>query len=250
MLTIKDLSFSTEEKNIIKNIGYDFKPGKIYAILGNNGVGKSTLVKIIMGMNGYFKNHGGTIFFENNDITELSLVERAKLGITITNQEPARFKGISVEAYLKLGGKNSYSDKEIIDALRTVGLNGIYRFRKVDKTLSGGERKRIELASILLIKPKVVIFDEPDSGIDMMSNSMLADVIKKLKEKNSTVIIITHREEISLLADVALLLCNGYIRDVGDPTRINKLYKETCDVCGHVNRPINEEVIENDVNWK
>ncbi len=244
MLTIKDLSYSTDEKEIIKNIKYDFKPGKIYAILGNNGVGKSTFVKIIMGMNGYFKNHGGSISFDDEDITELSLVERAQMGITITNQEPARFKGISVEKYLKLGGKNNYSDEEIIDALRTVGLNGIYRFRKVDKTLSGGERKRIELASILLLKPRVVIFDEPDSGIDMMSNSMLTDVIKKLKESNSTVIIITHREEISLLADEALLLCNGYIRDVGNPIRINKLYKETCDVCGHVNRPVGEEVIK------
>ena len=244
MLTIKDLSYSTDEKEIIKNIKYDFKPGKIYAILGNNGVGKSTFVKIIMGMNGYFKNHGGSIYFDDEDITELSLVERAQMGITITNQEPARFKGISVEKYLKLGGKNNYSDEEIIDALRTVGLNGIYRFRKVDKTLSGGERKRIELASILLLKPRVVIFDEPDSGIDMMSNSMLTDVIKKLKESNSTVIIITHREEISLLADEALLLCNGYIRDVGNPIRINKLYKETCDVCGHVNRPVGEEVIK------
>lgn len=244
MLTIKDLSFKTDDKEIIKNIKYDFQPGKIYAILGNNGVGKSTLVKIIMGMNGYFKNHGGSIYFDNEDITELSLVERAQIGITITNQEPARFKGISVEKYLKLGGKNNYSDEKIIDALRTVGLNGIYRFRKVDKTLSGGERKRIELASILLLKPRVVIFDEPDSGIDMMSNSMLADVIKKLKESDSTVIIITHREEISLLADEALLLCNGYIRDVGNPVRINKLYKETCDVCGHVNRPVGEEVMK------
>lgn len=244
MLTIKDLSFKTDDKEIIKNIKYDFQPGKIYAILGNNGVGKSTFVKIIMGMNGYFNNHGGSIYFDNEDITELSLVERAQRGITITNQEPARFKGVSVEKYLKLGGKKNYSDEEIINALRTVGLNGIYRFRKVDKTLSGGERKRIELASILLLKPRVVIFDEPDSGIDMMSNSMLADVIKKLKESDSTVIIITHREEISLLADEALLLCNGYIRDVGNPVRINKLYKETCDVCGHVNRPVGEEVMK------
>lgn len=241
MLTIKNLGYSTDGKDIIKGINYTFEDGKTYAILGNNGTGKSTLVKAIMGMHGYINKHKGKIYMDNDEITDAPLVERAKKGLSITLQEPVRFKGISVKNYLSLGGKHDFSKEKMEEALEMVGLRKEYLNRKVDKTLSGGERKRIELASIILLKPKVVIFDEPDSGIDMMSNTMLKDVFEELRANNTTVISITHREEISRIADRALLLCGGEIKEEGTPEKINKLYKETCDVCDHINEPEEDE---------
>ncbi|MDN5341291.1 ATP-binding cassette domain-containing protein [Oceanotoga sp. DSM 15011] len=237
MLELKNISFCTSEKNILNDLNYTFERGKTYSVLGNNGVGKSTLAKIIMGLNGYYKNHKGEIILNNEDITDLKIDERARKGITMAWQEPARFKGMSVIDYLKLGNKNQLTMNDMIKYLNLVGLNEKYLNRNVDKTLSGGERKRIELASIVILKPEIVILDEPDSGIDMMSNSMIDSILKELKNNNSTVITITHREEISLLSDKAILLCNGMIRNEGTPEYIGNIYKKLCDFCTNINEP-------------
>ncbi|HOT30875.1 MAG TPA: ATP-binding cassette domain-containing protein [Petrotogaceae bacterium] len=240
MLEIKDISYCAGNRKILNNVSFTFKKDKTYAILGNNGVGKSTLARIIMGTEGYRNIHTGKIFFEGKDISELKVDQRARSGITMIWQEPARFEGISVRDYLTLGGKENLSDESILKTLSSVGLNHFYLFRKVDKTLSGGERKRIELASVMIIKPKVVILDEPDSGIDMMSNSMILNVIDFLRSNGSTVISITHREEIAMLSDEALLLCAGEIYAYGSPQSVSKSYKDMCDSCSHINIPLSQ----------
>jgi len=238
MLELKDIGFITEDGNtIIESLNYNFEKGKSYAILGNNGVGKSTLAKIIMGLENYYKNHKGKIYFLDEDITDKSVDERARMGLTLAWQEPARFINMSVTDYITLGGKIKLTREEIKHYLSMVGLGEKYIKRNVDKTLSGGERKRIELASIMALKPKLVVFDEPDSGIDMMSNKMIEDIFNELKNNGSTVITITHREEIAMLADRALLLCHGTIHNEGEPSYIGKIYKQLCDVCNHINSP-------------
>jgi Fe-S cluster assembly ATP-binding protein len=242
MLELKNISYEVDKKVILRNISFVFEKGLTYSILGNNGVGKSTFGKVIMGNTGYYKNHTGKIFFENVDITEKTITERAKLGITTAIQEPARFKGLSVKDYLTLGLKIKHSDEELVKFLEIVGLNISYLYRKVDKTLSGGERKRIELCSTIILKPKLIVLDEPDSGIDMMSNSMLKNIIDILKENGSTVITITHREEISVLADESLLLCGGTFTHSGKPWEINSVYKKICDDCNHINNPIKDKL--------
>ncbi|MBM7559714.1 ATP-binding cassette domain-containing protein [Marinitoga litoralis] len=245
MLELKNISFITGSRKILEDISYNFEKGKIYAILGNNGVGKSTLARIIMGLNGYFGNHGGKIYFEGNDITYMSITERAKLGITMAWQEPARFEGLGVREYLTLGKRINLSENELIEILNLVGLNPFYLHRKVDKTLSGGERKRIELASLIILKPKFAIFDEPDSGIDMMSNIMIERIFKIITANGGSVLSITHREEIAEIADEALLICSGKIKSQGDPKKVSEVYKTTCDNCAHINVPV--EFIQNEV---
>lgn len=237
MLELKNICYKADNKNIVNDISFTFEKGLTYSILGNNGVGKSTLGKIIVGYSNYLDGFNGNIIFNGEDISHYSLTERAQLGITMANQEPARFKGLLVRDYLTLGNKFKYSDEDLVSFLEKVGLNLSYLYRKVDKTLSGGERKRIELCSILLLKPKVIILDEPDSGIDMMSNSMLKEIISILNENGATVITITHREEISVLADKALLLCGGKLTHQGTPVEINAIYKKVCDDCNHINFP-------------
>jgi len=240
VLELKNISFSTNERNILDNLNFTFESGLSYAILGNNGVGKSSLAKIIMGTDDYRTNHTGKIYFNDEDITEKNISERAKLGITMTWQEPVRFQGITVKDYISLGGKININNSEIFRLLDIAGLNHSYINRKVDKTLSGGERKRIELISIIALKPKFVIFDEPDSGIDMMSNSMIKSIIQELLNIKATVLSITHREEIAMISNKAILLCAGKINMVGDPEKVSNTYKSLCDNCSHVNNPVKD----------
>ena len=245
MLELKNINFSTGTRKILENITYTFEKGKIYAVLGNNGVGKSTLARIIMGLDGYKGNHGGNIFFAGQDITNMSVTERAKLGITMAWQEPARFEGLGVKEYLTLGKRIKLSENELIEILNLVGLNPFYLHRKVDKTLSGGERKRIELASLIILKPRFAIFDEPDSGIDMMSNVMVERIFKIITANGGSVLSITHREEIAEIANEAFLICSGKIKAEGDPKKVSEVYKTTCDNCAHINVPI--DFFENEV---
>lgn len=237
ILRVEELSYRAGEKLILSGINVRFSKGKIYSILGNNGAGKSTFGKIVMGLNGYGDNHSGRIFFDQKEITGESVTERAKLGIGFTFQEPVRFKGISVRRYLSITNEPKPTEQNLEEALDIVGLNKNYLFRKVDHSLSGGERKRMELASVFLQRPKLVIFDEPDSGIDMMSNTVLKHIFNALMKGGSTIISITHREEISMLADEAILLCHGKIMAMGKPTEVNDIYKSNCDTCNHINEP-------------
>ncbi len=240
MLRIENVKYSRNSKEIIKGITINFEDNKITSIIGSNGVGKSTLAYIIMGLSDYKPNEG-RIYLDGVDITYLNITQRAKLGISLLWQEPARFEGLSVKDYLSLGGKIKLD--AIKEALNLVKLNpNVYLSRFVDKKLSGGERKRVEIASCILLKPKFLIMDEPDSGIDLMSLDMIVNIMKYLKDNGSGVIVITHREEIANYSDYSYLICDGKVLKSGSCRDIIEYYRNTCDVCDNVNAPKETEV--------
>jgi Fe-S cluster assembly ATP-binding protein len=229
LLTIRGLCFAVRDTKILDGLDFALADHEIHALLGANGTGKSTLACLIMGCAGYVPS-AGEIRFQDRLIHTLPLHERAQLGITMTWQEPARFEGLRVEDYLAL--KNG-SKSMPADCLQRVGLDpDRYLQRAVDKTLSGGERKRIELASILALQPRLAILDEPAAGIDMLSIQEIVDVIQALKAMHVAVLLITHRQEIACVADRASLLCGGRIVTSGSPDAVAEQYRTRgCVVC-------------------
>lgn len=233
ILKTKNLSIEFNGKKILDDINIDLWEGHIHAIVGPNGAGKSTLAYAIMGLEGY-RNITGDIFFQGESIKDLKIDERARKGMTLGWQEPARYEGLTVEKFIKAAKE----DKNAKEALRKVGLNpSQYLNRAVDKTLSGGERKKIELASILALKPKLVLLDEPDSGIDVASLRNIFEAIKILKDNGSTVILITHSLEVLKHAEHAFLMCCGRIVDQGKTEKIRKYFEKRCVPCTHENIP-------------
>ncbi len=221
LLELKGISFQVDHKKVLEGLDLTIFDREIHALLGANGSGKSTLGFIIMGCEGYFPS-SGEVILEGGVINPLKIHERAHQGIALTWQEPARFEGISVADYLTLGRRMI----DPADYLRRVGLSpDEYLNRMVDKTLSGGQRKRIELASVLDLNPKLAILDEPDSGIDMLSVQEIVDVIRAFREKGAAVLLITHREEIVRAADRASLLCAGKILFSGSPADVAEFYQ-------------------------
>jgi len=236
LLEIKKLTYTAGDKKILDEFSLSIDSSDVHALLGTNGTGKSTLAYVIMGCEGY-KPASGEIIFNGRDIHDLRIHERAQLGITMAWQEPVRFEGINVRNYLTLKSKENDSARY----LEMVGLHPeLYLHRMVDKSLSGGERKRIELASILALHPKLALLDEPDSGIDMLSTQDIINVINVFKKNGSSVLLITHREEISLIADKASQMCRGKIVCSGNPEKVAEYYKSrkclVCDgeVCAYV----------------
>ncbi len=234
MLELKNIHLFLDEKPILKDVSMEFKAGKRYVILGNNGTGKSTVANLIMGVEKY-KPQSGHILIDAKDITSLGIYERAKLGITIAFQESVRFEGITTFEYLTLGGKVKATYEEARKVLELAGLNEEYLKRRVDDSLSGGERKRIELASVLMLSARYVILDEPDSGIDMMSLDTISEIINTLNSRGITTITITHREEILQNSDYAYLMCAGIVLNQGSPEKMSQYYKNLCDRCDHPN---------------
>ena len=245
MLNLTNIELTINCKKILHDLNLEVRKGEIHSILGANGTGKSTLSSVIMGLNGY-QVKGGQILLDGEDITNLPIHERAKRGITLGWQEPARFEGLTVGEYLRISNKFSrdgfLSPRE---CLLKVGLAPeLYIGRAVDGTLSGGERKRIELASVLAMKPKLAILDEPDSGIDSLSIDHIVDVIKTFSRTGSAVLLITHHEEVAAIADRASSLCDGTVVKTGEPAAVAKFFRNHCEECPHVNQPA-EEVIHN-----
>lgn len=237
MLKLLNVSLSKDSKQILKSLNLTFGERETHVILGPNGSGKSSLAYTIMGLEGYRPTEG-KIILDDRDITELGVAERAKLGIHLMWQEPARFRGLTVRQYLTLGGKLKVSQTELEEVLQLVGLSpNLYINRMVDELLSGGERKRVELASILLLKPRYAVLDEPDSGIDVLSLEMIKSIVERIVEQGGSAIVITHREEVASTADVAHVLCDGRIIRSGLPTEVMNYYKNFCDVCNHANVP-------------
>jgi len=228
LLEIKNLTYTAGDKKILDEFSLSIESSEVHALLGTNGTGKSTLAYVIMGCEGY-KPASGDLLFNGKTIDELKIHERAQLGITMAWQEPVRFEGINVKNYLTL--KSKETDPSMY--LEMVGLHPeLYLHRMVDKSLSGGERKRIELASILALHPKLALLDEPDSGIDMLSTQDIINVINVFKKNGSSVLLITHREEISLIADKASQMCRGKIVCSGNPEKVAEYYKSRkCLVC-------------------
>lgn len=236
LLDIQNLSFSAGDQTILDRLDLAIHPIEIHAILGANGSGKTTLAYLLMGCNGYVPS-AGTVLFAGTDLLPLTIHERAKLGLTLAWQEPARFEGVTVREYLTLG-RAALNPEQV---LAQVGLDpDRYLNRRVDKSLSGGERHRIELASVLCMKPTLAILDEPAAGIDMLSINHIINVIRALKDNGGAVLLITHQEEVAAIADSASQLCSGRIVFSGDPALVIEHFRgRTCvrcdgEVCGYV----------------
>lgn len=228
LLEIQALTFEADHHPILDRLDLSVQEGEIHALLGSNGSGKTTLAYVLMGCEGYAPS-AGRILFNGADLVLLKMHERAKLGLTLAWQEPARFEGVTVREYLTLGAPGRDPER----VLAQVGLDPErYLNRRVDKSLSGGERHRIELASVLSMKPKLAILDEPSAGIDMLSITHIIDIIRALKAGGGSVLLITHQEEVALIADRASQLCAGRIIFSGSPREaVDHFRRRTCIRC-------------------
>ena len=230
ILKVNNVKLTVDGKAILRGVNLEVNRGEIHAILGPNGAGKSTLAKLIMGIEDLKSPTEGEIIFDGKVINGLEVYERARLGITLAWQEPARFEGVTVEEYLRLSARNN-PDVDIRKCLEEVGLvPEVYLKRFVDDSLSGGERKRVELASILAFRPKFVVLDEIDSGIDFTSIEDIQKILETMREEGITVLMITHNEKLLDVADRASLLCGGKVLETSDPQSIKRKFEE-CKVC-------------------
>ena len=241
VLELRDVTLELGGRRILNGLTVDFWEGHVHALIGPNGAGKSTLAGAIMGLPDY-RHMQGEILLDGEPIQDLPVDERARRGITLAWQEPARFEGLRVDKFILAGAKER-SGATVRRVLERVGLDPEkYAARAVDKTLSGGERKRIELASILAMEPRVVLMDEPDSGIDVEALTRIFDALADFKELGATVIMITHSQEVLKHAEHAFLLCDGRIIDKGAVGRIDDYFGDKCVCCDHTNLPTAEEM--------
>lgn len=235
MLTLKNLSLTAADAqgraDIVKNVSLDVEDGKFLVITGPNGGGKTTLAKLIMGL---ATPTGGQIFLDGEDITGLSITDRAKRGISYSFQQPPRFKGMKVSDLLTIAAGKALSHDEACSYLTQVGLCARdYLNRDVDTSLSGGEVKRIEIATLLAKNSRLMIFDEPEAGIDLWSFARLTETFHELHEKGGrTILIISHQERIIRLADEIILIANGEIAGRGTADELYpKLLSQPATVC-------------------
>lgn len=241
ILEVKNVTQRFANRAILDDLSLDFWGGHVHAVVGPNGAGKSTLANTIMGLEGY-SGYAGDILLDGQSLKGVSITDRAKRGITLAWQEPARFEGLSVQRFILAGAKVKTAARAG-EVLSVMGLDPCqYLSRSVDKTLSGGERKRIELASILAMEPRIVIMDEPDSGIDVEALQRIFDALVKFKIMGATVILITHSMTVLKQADHAFLMCNGKLLDKGNVDRIAGYFGNKCLPCGHINQPSAEEI--------
>ena len=219
MLELENVCFTRDNKKILDNVSLKIDTGKFIAITGPNGSGKSTLVKMIMGIE---KPDEGKIIFDGQNITNLEINERAKLGISFAFQQPVKFKGITVYDLLKIASKRYITKKEACEVLSQVGLCAKeYVDREVNGSLSGGELKRIEIATVVLRNSKLTIFDEPEAGIDLWSFNNLIEVFENMRELvKGTTLIISHQERILNIADEVILMRRGKIVQIGSSKEI------------------------------
>ena len=228
MLELKNISFKRDNKIILNNINLTLDDNKFYCITGPNGSGKSTLAKIIMGLT---TPDSGSILYNGKDITNLSVDERAKLGIGFAFQTPVTFKGLTVYDLLKIATGKAVEKKEACDILSKVGLCAKeYIDRELNNSLSGGELKRIEIASVIARNPNISIFDEPEAGIDLWSFKYLTGIFKEIGlKKKGTTIVISHQERILSITDAIILLEAGQIKEVGcKDTMLASILSPTC----------------------
>ena len=218
MLSLKNISYKVDGKEILKDITFDFELGKNYVITGANGCGKSTLAKIIMGI---LPATSGRIFFDGKDITNLDITARANLGIAYAMQQPVKFKGLNAKKILEYATKSNIQTKNACEYLSKVGLCARdYEKRDLDNTLSGGELKRIEIASVLARNATVNVFDEPEAGIDIWSFNGLVNIFNKSLTTNNMNIIISHQEKLFKMADEIILISDGEIKLHGKPETV------------------------------
>ena len=236
MLELKNISYAAEDKDGTKEILNDISltvSERFVAVTGPNGGGKSTLARIIAGI---IKPTSGRILFDGEDITGLGITERAKRGISFAFQQPVRFKGIRVYVLLQPASGRKLTVGEACDYLSRVGMCARdYVNREVNASLSGGELKRIEIATILARGTRLSIFDEPEAGIDLWSFSNLIAVFEKMYEEiNGSILIISHQERILEIADKIVVIANGQISDQGPKDEILPKLMGSTGSCGRL----------------
>ena len=218
MLELRDVSFDVQddkgEKEIIKHLDLQVEDGKFVVVTGPNGGGKSTMAKLIAGIE---SPSSGSILFNGEDITDKSITERARLGISFAFQQPVRFKGITVLDLLRIAAQKRLSVAEACAYLSEVGLCARdYVNREVNASLSGGELKRIEIATVLARGTKLAIFDEPEAGIDLWSFQSLIQVFERMRAAtHGSILIISHQERILQIADESIVLADGRVTKHG-----------------------------------
>ncbi|MDO4545363.1 MAG: ATP-binding cassette domain-containing protein [Bacillota bacterium] len=218
MLKVENLAFSVNEKgaelNILSDISFEVQKGEMLVITGPNGGGKSTLAKVLMGIE---KADAGKVLLDGEDISDYDIDERAKAGIGFAFQQPPRFKGMTVDKLISLAAGEHKSEAECCELLSKVGLCAQeYVKREVDNTLSGGEMKRLEIATVLASQHKLCIFDEPEAGIDLWSFSMLIQQFEEIKkDENQSVVLISHQERIMEMADRVMVIEDGKVAALG-----------------------------------
>ena len=224
MLELKNISFSAESdgKNveIILDISLTVEDDKFIVITGPNGGGKSTLAKLIAGIE---KNTAGSFIFDGEDITDKNITERAKMGIGFAFQQPVRFKGMTVVDLLRIAAGKNLSVSEACEYLSEVGLCAKdYIDREINASLSGGELKRIEIATVLARNVKLAIFDEPEAGIDLWSFNNLIRIFEKMRSecKGRSIVVISHQERIINIADEIIVIADGRIAKKGSRDEI------------------------------
>ena len=214
MLELKNISFSADGKQILKNINLVIDDAKFVVITGPNGGGKSTLAKVIAGI---ITPDSGQILLDGQDITDWSITDRARAGVSFAFQQPVRFKGVTVKDLITLASGKDISTAAACDYLAQVGLCAKdYIDREVNASLSGGELKRIEIATVMARKTKLPLFDEPEAGIDLWSFKNLIDVFEKMHDEiQASIMIISHQERILNIADQVVVISNGEIAQIG-----------------------------------
>lgn len=235
MLQVEHLSYDVLEEGrqseILSDVSFSVADGEMLVITGPNGGGKSTLAKLLMGIN---KETAGKIILNGKDITDMSIHERANAGMGFAFQQPPRFKGMTVRRLLSLAAGTELSEDECCSLLSGVGLCAMeYIDREADATLSGGEMKRIEIATVLAKKHDICIFDEPEAGIDLWSFSMLIKRFEKIhKTKKESLILISHQERIIQMADRIMVISDGKVESIGEAKAIMpQLFGQEVDSC-------------------
>ena len=219
MLELKNIYFARDGKKILDNVNLKIDENKLIAITGPNGSGKSTICKIIMGIE---KPDKGQVILNGEDITNLSIDEKARKQIAFAFQQPVKFKGITVYDLIKLSAGKDINKKDACDILSNVGLCAKeYIDREVNSSLSGGELKRIEIATIAVRESKLTIFDEPEAGIDLWSFNNLIQIFEELQQnKKSSILIVTHQERILNIADSVILMKDGKVEKIAQKEEI------------------------------
>ena len=223
MLEVKNLTFQVQEngveRSIVENISFDVADGEMLVITGPNGGGKSTLAKVLMGIE---KASAGKIILDGEDISNYDINHRADAGIGYAFQQPPRFKGMPVSRLLSLAAGKELTEPECCRMLSEVGLCAEeYVNRQVDGTLSGGEMKRIEIATVLAKEHKLCVFDEPEAGIDLWSFSMLIQKFEEIhRQKKQSLIVISHQEKIIEMADQIMIVDDGIIKRMGSKEEV------------------------------
>ncbi len=219
MLELKNVSFSADGKEILKNINLVIEDNKFVVMTGPNGSGKSTLAKIIAGLQ---KPDSGQILLDGQDITDWSITKRANSGISFAFQQPVRFKGVTVKDLITLASGKKMSTIAVCQYLSEVGLCAKdYIDREINGSLSGGELKRIEIATVMARKTKLTLFDEPEAGIDLWSFKNLIDVFEKMHgEVKGSILIISHQERILDIADQVVVISGGQVSQVGTKEKV------------------------------